>query len=91
ADDRPPQQHPVAAVASRSRPRCTLPRPRRHTGPGDSPGSGALTVLAVIRGVLTLAAAPDLAAVTRRLRREPGERSRRPTRGSGGRPHRLSG
>ncbi|MEU2555514.1 DUF6343 family protein [Streptomyces sp. NPDC013313] len=42
------------------------------TGPGDSPGSGAPTVLAVIRGVLTLAAAPDLAAVTRRLR--PGAR-----------------
>ncbi|MGV9407414.1 DUF6343 family protein [Streptomyces sp. NPDC003667] len=62
-----------------------------HTGPGESPGSGALTVLAVICGVLTLAAAPDLAVVTRRLRREPGERSRRPTRGSGGRPDRLSG
>ncbi|MGW5368645.1 DUF6343 family protein [Streptomyces sp. NPDC004009] len=62
-----------------------------YTGPGDSPGSGALTVLAVICGVLTLAAALDLAVVTRRLRREPGERSRRPRRGAGGRPDRLSG
>ncbi|MEU1465190.1 DUF6343 family protein [Streptomyces sp. NPDC005727] len=52
-----------------------------HSGPGDSPGSGALTVLAVICGVLALAAALDLAVVTRRLRREPGERSRRPARG----------
>ncbi|MEU1707008.1 DUF6343 family protein [Streptomyces sp. NPDC005706] len=62
-----------------------------HSGPGDSPGSGALSVLAVICGVLALAAALDLAVVTRRLRRAPGERSRRLMRGSGGRPDRLSG
>ncbi|MFG2267172.1 DUF6343 family protein [Streptomyces sp. NPDC048720] len=54
-----------------------------RTGPGDSPGSAPLTVLAVICGVLALAAALDLAVVTRRLRREPDERSRRPARGPG--------
>ncbi|MFJ6662520.1 DUF6343 family protein [Streptomyces sp. NPDC091383] len=41
-----------------------------HQGPGDSPGSGPLTVLAVVCGVLALAAALDLVRVTGRRRRE---------------------
>ncbi|MFF9765074.1 DUF6343 family protein [Streptomyces sp. NPDC014636] len=41
-----------------------------HQGPGDSPGSGPLTVLAVICGILALAAAVDLVVVTARRRRE---------------------
>ncbi|MBT2907899.1 DUF6343 family protein [Streptomyces cellulosae] len=40
--------------------------------PGDSPGSGPLTLLAVVCGVLALTAALDLAVVVRRLRRERG-------------------
>ena len=39
---------------------------------GDSPGSGPLTLLAVVCGVLALTAALDLAVVLRRLRRERG-------------------
>ncbi|MEV6112842.1 DUF6343 family protein [Streptomyces sp. NPDC052109] len=39
-------------------------------GPGDSPGSGPLTALAVVCGVLALAAALDLVVVTGRRRRE---------------------
>jgi hypothetical protein len=41
-----------------------------HQGPGDSPGSGPLTALAVVCGVLALGAALDLAVVTGRRRRE---------------------
>ncbi|MGW1164503.1 DUF6343 family protein [Streptomyces sp. NPDC001153] len=41
-----------------------------RSGPGDSPGGGPLTVLAVVCGVLALAAALDLAVVTGRRRRE---------------------
>ncbi|MQY34302.1 hypothetical protein SRB17_22680 [Streptomyces sp. RB17] len=41
-----------------------------HSGPGDSPGGGPLTVLAVVCGVLALAAALHLTVVTRRRRRE---------------------
>ncbi|MFH9942487.1 DUF6343 family protein [Streptomyces murinus] len=41
-----------------------------HQGPGASPGSGPLTVLAVVCGVLALAAALDLVRVTARRRRE---------------------
>jgi hypothetical protein len=41
-----------------------------HTDPGDSPGSGPLTTLAVVCGVLALAAALDLAVVRARRRRE---------------------
>ncbi|GAB2330752.1 DUF6343 family protein [Streptomyces griseoincarnatus] len=37
---------------------------------GDSPGSGPLTFLAVVCGVLALTAALDLRVVLRRLRRE---------------------
>ncbi|TWV55618.1 hypothetical protein FRZ03_06500 [Streptomyces misionensis] len=43
-----------------------------HQRPGDSPGDGPLTVLAVICGVLALAAALDLVRVTTRRRREGG-------------------
>ncbi|MEW2620420.1 hypothetical protein [Streptomyces sp. NPDC048106] len=43
-----------------------------HQGPGDSPGRGPLTALAVVCGVLALAAALDLARVTGRRRRERG-------------------
>ncbi|WGD40048.1 DUF6343 family protein [Streptomyces cathayae] len=39
-----------------------------HQGPGDSPSRGPLTVLAVICGVLTSAAAADLMAVRTRRR-----------------------
>ncbi|MEV5333421.1 DUF6343 family protein [Streptomyces werraensis] len=39
---------------------------------GDSPGSGPLTILAVVCGVLALTAALDLDVVVRRLRRERG-------------------
>ncbi|MBJ6642477.1 hypothetical protein H4N48_03270 [Streptomyces sp. BSE7-9] len=39
---------------------------------GDSPGSGPLTFLAVVCGVLVLTAALDLGVVLRRLRRERG-------------------
>ncbi|MEU9349096.1 DUF6343 family protein [Streptomyces sp. NPDC048278] len=38
--------------------------------PGESPGRGPLTVLAVVCGVLALLALTDLVVVTRRLRRE---------------------
>ncbi|MFY4723106.1 DUF6343 family protein [Streptomyces sp. LaBMicrA B280] len=41
-----------------------------HQGPGDSPGSGPLTVLAVVCGVLALSAALGLVRVTGRRRRE---------------------
>ncbi|UIR23011.1 DUF6343 family protein [Streptomyces spinosirectus] len=45
-----------------------------HQGPGESPGSGLLTVLAVVCGVLALVAAADIAVVAaRRRRRERGE------------------
>ncbi|CUW25766.1 DUF6343 family protein [Streptomyces reticuli] len=37
-----------------------------HEGPGDSPGTGPLTVLAVACGLLALAAALDLVVVSRR-------------------------
>jgi hypothetical protein len=40
-----------------------------HQGPGESPGSGPLTVLAVVCGVLALTAAADIAVVTARRRR----------------------
>ncbi|MFJ9927766.1 MULTISPECIES: DUF6343 family protein [Streptomyces] len=43
-----------------------------HQRPGDSPGQGPLTALAVICGVLALAAALDLVRVTARRRRERG-------------------
>ncbi|MEU3347233.1 DUF6343 family protein [Streptomyces sp. NPDC006700] len=42
------------------------------SGPGDSPGSGPLTTVAAVCGVLTLLAALDLTVVARRLRRERG-------------------
>lgn len=41
-------------------------------GPGDSPGRGPLTFLAVVCGVLALTALLDLLVVLRRLRRERG-------------------
>ncbi|MEU3412420.1 MULTISPECIES: DUF6343 family protein [unclassified Streptomyces] len=41
-----------------------------HQGPGDSPGTGPLTALAVVCGLLALAAAVDLAVVSARDRRE---------------------
>ncbi|KOX01940.1 MULTISPECIES: DUF6343 family protein [unclassified Streptomyces] len=44
-----------------------------HQGPGDSPGTGPLTALAAVCGLLALAAALDLAVVARRSRRERGE------------------
>ncbi|MEU9479816.1 DUF6343 family protein [Streptomyces sp. NPDC048191] len=47
-------------------------------GPGDSPGSGPLTALAVVCGVLTLAAALDLVVVTGRRRRERAADTSRP-------------
>lgn len=40
-----------------------------HQGPGDNPGNGPLTVLAVACGVLALAAVADLLVVTARRRR----------------------
>jgi Family of unknown function (DUF6343) len=40
-----------------------------HQEAGDSPGSGPLTVLAVICGILALTAAADLAVVAARRRR----------------------
>ncbi|MGW4440830.1 hypothetical protein ACWELO_34795 [Streptomyces sp. NPDC004596] len=43
-----------------------------RTGPGESPGGGPLTVLAVICAVLALAAALDLVVVAGRVRRERG-------------------
>ncbi|MEU6669679.1 DUF6343 family protein [Streptomyces sp. NPDC046727] len=43
-----------------------------HEGPDDSPGTGPLTVLAVVCGLLALAAALDLVAVSARRRRERG-------------------
>ncbi|WP_330336266.1 DUF6343 family protein [Streptomyces sp. NBC_00557] len=45
-----------------------------RSGPGDSPGSGPLTVLAAVCGVLALGAALDLVIVSRRRRRERQER-----------------
>ncbi|MFD4610349.1 hypothetical protein ACFWOT_20085 [Streptomyces sp. NPDC058440] len=39
------------------------------SGPGDSPGPGPLTTIAVVCGVLTLLAAIDLTVVARRGRR----------------------
>ncbi|MFB7791503.1 hypothetical protein ACFC0R_14565 [Streptomyces sp. NPDC056086] len=39
------------------------------SGPGDSPGPGPLTAIAVVCGVLALVAMIDLAVVARRLRR----------------------
>ncbi|MFD4951370.1 MULTISPECIES: hypothetical protein [unclassified Streptomyces] len=39
------------------------------SGPGNSPGSGPLTTIAVVCGVLTLLAAIDLTVVARRGRR----------------------
>ncbi|MFF8726874.1 DUF6343 family protein [Streptomyces sp. NPDC015171] len=44
-----------------------------HQGPDDSPGPGPLTALAVVCGLLALAAALDLAVVSRRRRRERNE------------------
>ncbi|MGW5972475.1 DUF6343 family protein [Streptomyces sp. NPDC055186] len=41
-----------------------------ESGPGDSPGRGALVVLTVVCGVFALSAAVDLWVVIRRLRRE---------------------
>lgn len=41
-------------------------------GPGDNPGRGPLTFLAVVCGVLALTALLDLLVVLRRLRRERG-------------------
>ncbi|MEU2221804.1 DUF6343 family protein [Streptomyces sp. NPDC018347] len=41
-------------------------------GPGDSPGTGPLTVLAVVCGLLALTAALDLAVLSARRRRERG-------------------
>ncbi|MFR9787249.1 DUF6343 family protein [Streptomyces sp. MB22_4] len=41
-----------------------------HRKPGDSPGSGPLTALAVVCGILALAAALDLVRVMSRRRRE---------------------
>ncbi|MGW7821619.1 DUF6343 family protein [Streptomyces puniciscabiei] len=41
-----------------------------RSGPGDSPGRGPLTVLAVVCGLLASVAALDLAVVTGRWRRE---------------------
>ncbi|MGW1605372.1 DUF6343 family protein [Streptomyces eurythermus] len=43
-------------------------------GPGDSPGTGPLTALAVICGLLALGAAADLAVVSARRRRSSGGR-----------------
>lgn len=43
-----------------------------ESGPGDSPGRGALVVLTVVCGVFALSAAVDLWVVIRRLRRERG-------------------
>lgn len=40
------------------------------SGPGDSPGRGVLTAIAVMCGVLALIAAIDVLVVVRRLRRE---------------------
>ncbi|MBW8794222.1 MAG: hypothetical protein JF597_11665 [Streptomyces sp.] len=40
------------------------------SGPGESPGRGPLTVLAVVCGVVALLALIDLVVVARRLRRE---------------------
>ncbi|MEV5319208.1 DUF6343 family protein [Streptomyces sp. NPDC052687] len=42
------------------------------SAPGDSPGSGPLTVLAVVCAVLAVVAAVDLAVVRRRMRRAGG-------------------
>ncbi|MBQ1092997.1 DUF6343 family protein [Streptomyces sp. B93] len=47
-----------------------------RSGPGDSPGSGVLTGLAVGCGVLALIAALDGAVVLRRTRRERGSPGR---------------
>ncbi|MET8718988.1 DUF6343 family protein [Streptomyces misionensis] len=55
-----------------------------HQRPGDSPGEGPLTALAVICGVLALAAALDLVRVTARRRRERAPDQPVPT-GRGGR------
>ncbi|WP_338899730.1 DUF6343 family protein [Streptomyces sp. TG1A-60] len=41
-----------------------------NSGSADTPGSGALTVLAVVCGALALTAVVDLVVVARRLRRE---------------------
>lgn len=46
-----------------------------RSGPGDSPGGGPLTALAVVCGVLALAAALDAAVLTARRRR--GRQARR--------------
>ncbi|MEV5384571.1 DUF6343 family protein [Streptomyces sp. NPDC052721] len=43
-----------------------------HEGPGDSPGTGPLTILAAVCGLLALAAALDLVVVSGRGRRERG-------------------
>ncbi|MEU6005420.1 DUF6343 family protein [Streptomyces sp. NPDC047453] len=45
------------------------------SGPGDSPGPGPLTAIAVVCGVLALFAMVDLVVVARRLRRERGTAS----------------
>ncbi|MFD0318253.1 DUF6343 family protein [Streptomyces flavalbus] len=47
-----------------------------RSGPGDSPGSGVLTGLAVGCGVLALIATVDGAVVRRRMRRERGSPGR---------------
>ncbi|MEU7429229.1 DUF6343 family protein [Streptomyces sp. NPDC040750] len=50
-----------------------------HQGTGGSPGSGPLTVLAAICGILALAAAVDLVVLTaRRRRRERADGAARP-------------
>ncbi|WP_406456667.1 hypothetical protein OH768_23595 [Streptomyces sp. NBC_01622] len=46
-----------------------------RSGFGDSPGRGALTVLAVVCAVLALTTAVDLGVVAGRLRRERGSRT----------------
>ncbi|MFC3352239.1 hypothetical protein ACFOOM_33405 [Streptomyces echinoruber] len=51
-----------------------------NSGPGDSPGRDALTVLAALCGALALTAAFDLWIVGRRLRREREKRGERGTR-----------
>jgi hypothetical protein len=42
------------------------------SGPGDSPGSGPLTALAVVCAVLAVVAAVDTVVVRRRMRRDGG-------------------
>ena len=51
-----------------------------RSNPGDSPGSGVLAALAVLCGILALAAALDLVVLTARRRRERGGTAAGPRR-----------